>query len=107
MIIEVKYRVGDKVQYIKKEIHNDIIKCPCCGGEGKIVGKDGNMYDCSYCTGGFVDVSETVVKEVKKVGKIKRVHVYYLSVKENDGAMPIITYRLENGDTIFQENIVE
>lgn len=107
MIIEVKYRVGDVVQYIKEEIHNDVVECPCCGGEGQIVGKDGNKYDCPYCNGGLEDINKEVIREVKKVSKIKRVHVYYLSVKENDGVMPIITYWLENGDTTFQENIVE
>jgi hypothetical protein len=51
MQINVKYDVGDMVDYWKilKEPH--FANCGCCGNTGMVEGKDGYDYTCPECEG--------------------------------------------------------
>ena len=106
MQINVKYDVGDMVDYWKilKEPH--FADCGCCGNTGVIEGQDGYDYTCPECEGQGKILAEYVDKKVWSHGIISSVHVRYDSNTYPKGVN--IFYRLEGQpDKVLQSNIIE
>ena len=76
--IIVKYDVGDKIKYIRQHQQEIVKNCPCCAGEGQIVGRDGLIYDCGECEGsGVHKTGKYRVTTEECIGTISSVHVAY------------------------------
>ena len=56
MLIDVKYKIGDKVRFKHPVVAFRRVKCACCDGIGTIIGRDGKEYECPECEGnGYLD----------------------------------------------------
>jgi DnaJ-class molecular chaperone len=51
MEIKTKFSNGDKVYTLSRQYIQQTITCPCCEGEGKLIGKNNHAYTCPECCG--------------------------------------------------------
>lgn len=105
MNIDVKYDVGDKVVYKKRETEFREETCSCCGGKGSIIGVDGKTYICGHCDGSGTTIKGPYVgKIVEKEGIVQSVHVRYDSDK---GRVDSIYYYFPREEhCIYQKDIL-
>lgn len=104
--INIKYAVGDSVRYLNKIYHQIMEVCPCCSGDGKITGKDGEEYYCPKCEAvGQIATGKYSQEINEKTGTISSVHVHY----DSNGLGAVnITYRIPQADKdIKEEDIIE
>lgn len=106
MQIDVKYGVGDMIDYWKILREPHFADCGCCGNTGTIEGQDGYDYTCPECEGQGKILVEYVDKKIWSHGVIGSVHVRYDSNVYPKEAN--IFYRLVGQpDKVLQENIIE
>ncbi len=106
MIIEVKYDIGDNIEFIERCGHEVYGPCPCCGKKGYIVGEDGEEYDCPVCKGAKTICEGTIKTEEKKTGTIKSFRVKYDSDMECY-EKPWIYYNIPQSTyNIAQEDVI-
>lgn len=105
MIINIKYDVGDTIEYKQYQSHKIYITCPCCNGEKSIIGQNGQKYFCPECNGvGRIDNGEEITEELV-TDAIRTVHVQYDS-NMNDGKVRIFYAVGRSGVYVEQENII-
>lgn len=108
-IINIKYDVGDNIRYIERKRKPILIDCPCCGGSGKIIGKDGNLYDCGECEGqGKYHVDSWEEELCEKTGTICRVSVRYDTSMSSFYGKAEIYYNVPHSTkNISQDDVIE
>lgn len=107
MLIDVKYKEGDFIEYKELSFSYEKETCPCCNGKGEIQGEDNNLYTCPNCKGMTV-----IKKRLKSETIIKHGTVYGISVRYDnhteDKKLRINYYtEEENFHPIDQEDIIK
>ena len=107
MTIDVKYNIGDRIQYIEKKFHEVWENCPCCNGKKYIIGADKEKYECPNCEGHGKVYERNEPVEEEKAGTIKTIHVYYDSDMDSYHGRPRIYYTISRSvHHIQQEDIL-
>lgn len=109
MNINVKYDIGDVIKYMMKIRHEVFDKCPCCYGDGYVIGQDGRQYECSECEGtGSVSTGKYLVEAQEKEGTISSIHVHFDSNYSSFDGKPKIYYNVpQTIYKIMQEDVIE
>lgn len=108
MIIDIKYKPGDNIKYIERQLHEVYGSCPCCNQTGEIIGADGKKYECPNCEGSGKVYEKTIESEEEKTGTIKAFTVNYDSRMECYHGKPWIYYTTPHSSYhIMQEDIIE
>ena len=95
--IEIKYAIGDKVQYYRLALVEVKCTCSCCGGTGKITGVDSKEYECGECDGKGYTVEEKRERTLFS-GIINGIKVYW-----NRGKKPYVVYKMEGWNLSYTE----
>lgn len=102
MLIDVKYEVGDHINFLADTIYNTIReKCGFCNGTGKIQGNDHTIMICPKCNG-----KRTLPKIEYSVVEDAIIENIDVSYNTHNNAGVRVTYYTSKGGTLA-ENVVE
>lgn len=104
--IKILYDIGDVVKYNYITNVPDYVKCPFCGGVGKIEGLNGDWAECPKCCGDKkIKAGHRIEQEVKE-GTINEIQVCWFSNNEYSVMEP--KYGLLREDyRVFQSDIIK